>query len=72
MRAVHGPQHEVFVLQLHGREHVVFVMRPVTGGFVQLLLGQVGGIDVLVPVPPFFFGDVRFELPAYGGAFREP
>ena len=72
VRAVHGTKNEVFVFQLHEREHVVLVMRPVAGGLVQLLLGQVRRIDVLVPVAAFFLGNVGLEFAADGSALGQP
>ncbi len=72
VRAVHGPQHHLFGLEIHGREHAVLVMIPVARALIELDLGQIRSIDMLVSGGPFALQNVVFEQPANGGAFRQP
>ena len=57
-RAVHRLDHVVRALELHGREHGVGVVRQVTGGVEELVLGQVRGADVLEALLDVALADV--------------
>ena len=72
VRAVHGPEHHLLVLQLHDREHVVLEVIPVAGQLVQIFLGYVRRIDVAVAGLALQLRDELLQQPTDGCAFREP
>jgi len=72
MGAVHRPEHQLLVLQLHGREHVVLEVGPVAGEFVEVALGEVRREDVLVARLALEVEDELLELAPDDRALGQP
>ncbi len=72
VRAVHGPEDHLLMVEVHRREHAVAIVLPVPGDFVQVALGDVRRVDMLIARLALLPQDVLLEDSANRGAFGEP
>ena len=72
VRAVHRPEVELFLLQLHRRIHVVLVVGQMARLDVEGAAGDLGGDDLLVAVAVLVFAGEVFQFSAQDGAVGEP
>jgi hypothetical protein len=72
MGAVHRPQHELFILELHGRVHVVAVVIPMPRDLVERRAGELLTVHVVVARRDLEIDDVAFDDTPHRGELGKP